>query len=82
MIVLEDNLTFKDIQNNIEAIKTKYQGILSLFCCKNLKKDNETIHNIKLEIFNYKGILYWQRERLWEAMNGDFDINEFKMIGG
>lgn len=80
MIGLDVNWNFKDVQNNVETIKTQFEGILSSFLWNKLKERGMALHRMKQEIFEYKNILYWQRERLWEVMNGDFDINKFKEL--
>lgn len=80
MIELNPNWKFKDVQDNVEAIKTQYEGILSSFLCYEIKERGVALHKIKQEIFGYGNIQYWQRERLWEVLNGDFDIEEFRRL--
>ena len=82
MLELRVDWKFKDIQENIRALKSQYDRDLMPFLCIELKKKQEFTHEIKERIFNYENIQYWQRERLWETLNGDMDIEEFINLGG
>ena len=77
---LQENWKFKDIKENIEALVTEFEGLLSSFSYFELKKRGVLLHRLKEQVFNYKNILYWQRERLWEVLNGDFEIDDFKKL--
>lgn len=77
---LEENWKFKDVKDNIEALVTEYEGLLSPFSYFELKKRGILLHKLKEQVFNYNNIQYWQRERLWETLNGDFDIEDFKKL--
>ena len=80
MLDLGTNWKFSDIQDNIEAIKTEYKGVLSSFLCYETKEKLIALHNMKRQVFDYCNILYWQRERLWEVMNDDFSVEEFRRL--
>ena len=77
---LQENWKFKDIKENIEALVTEFEGLLSPFSYFELKKRGYILHQIKEQVFNYANIQYWQRERLWETLNGDFEIEDFKKL--
>ena len=70
------DLTFKQLIYQIEAIKTQYKRVLSLFSCgfeiKNkvnyIRKTKETIYSLKIE--------KWQSDRLWDYMNDDMTYND------
>ena len=70
---LQENWKFKDVKENIEALVTEFEGLLSPFSYFELYK-------LKEQVFNCNNIQYWQRERLWETLNGDFDIEDFKKL--
>lgn len=74
---LQENWKFKDIKDNIEALVTEFEGLLSPFLYFELKKRGTLLHKLKEQVFNYNNIQYWQRERLWETLNGDFEIDDF-----
>jgi hypothetical protein len=38
------------------------------------------MHELKAEVFNFDNILYWQRERLWEVLNNDLEIEKFRRL--
>lgn len=80
MFELGSNWKFKDVQDNIEALKSQYDGVLVLFSWFQTKQKTKIIHDTKVQIFNYENIQYWQRERLWEVLNGDFSIEEFRRL--
>ena len=80
MIDLCESWKFSDIQDNVEAIKSQYEGVLSSFLVYEIKERGIALHKMKRQIFDYENILYWQRERLWEVLNGDFTIEEFRRL--
>lgn len=77
---LQENWKFKDVKDNIEALVSEFEGLLSSFLYFEIKKRGYVLHNMKTQVFSYSNILYWQRERLWETLNGDFDIEDFKKL--
>lgn len=77
---LDENWTFKDIKNNIEALKNQYTGLLASFSYFEKKQRNIIIQKSKANIMNFRKIQIWQRERLWEVLNDDFSIEEFKKL--
>jgi len=83
MFELNVNWKFRDVQDNIEALISQYEGDLMPFLCSfQIKQKNARVHEIKVKVFSYTNIQYWQREKLWETLNGDCDIETFKSIGG
>ena len=80
MLNLSVSWKFSDIQDNIEAIKSQYEGVLLSFLSYQLKERGVALRSMKREVFNYENIQYWQRERLWEVLNGDFEIEEFRRL--
>lgn len=74
---LQENWKFKDVKENIEALVSEFEGLLSPFLYFEAKERRNMLHNMKQQVFNYANILYWQRERLWETLNGDFEIDDF-----
>ena len=78
---LQENWKFKDVKKNIEALVSEFEGLLSPFLYFETKERRNMLHNMKQQVFNYANILYWQRERLWETLNGDYEIIKFKNIG-
>ena len=80
MIDLGVDWKFKDVQDNVETIKTQFEGVLSSFLCFQQKERGIALRTMKHQIFEYENILYWQRERLWEVINGDFGIEEFRRL--
>lgn len=79
-VKLDENWTFKDIKNNIEALKNQYVGLLASFSYFEKKQRNMVIQRSKANIMNFRKIQIWQRERLWEVLNDDFSIEEFKKL--
>jgi hypothetical protein len=77
---LQDNWKFKDVKENIEALVNQFEGLLSPFLYFQGKERRALLHNMKVQVFGFDNILYWQREKLWEVLNGDFDIDDFKRL--
>jgi hypothetical protein len=77
---LKENWKFIDVKNNVEALMIQFKGLLSPFLYVEIKKRIKIFSNLKKQVFNYNNILYWQREKLWEVLNGDFSVEEFKKI--
>ncbi len=80
MILLNPDWKFKNIQENISAIKTQYDGILLPFLYFQVKSKTRVIHEIRQEVFTFNNIQYWQRERLWEVLNNDLEIERFRRL--
>lgn len=80
MILLNPDWKFKNIQENISAIKTQYDGILLPFLYFQAKSKTRVIHEIRQEVFTFNNIQYWQRERLWEVLNNDLEIEKFRSL--
>lgn len=80
MILLNPDWKFKNIQENISAIKTQYDGLLLPFLWNKTKEKTQLIHKLKVEVFAFDNILYWQRERLWEVLNNDLEIEKFRRL--
>ena len=80
MIELNPSWKFNDVQDNIETIKSQYEGVLLSFLSYQLKERGNALRTMKREVFDYENIQYWQRERLWEVLNGDFEIEEFRRL--
>ena len=77
---LRENWKFRDVKDNIEALVNQFEGLLSPFLYFELKKRVKVLKQTKKQVFDYTNILYWQREKLWEVLNGDFSIEEFKNL--
>lgn len=77
---LKENWKFRDVKDNIKALVFEFEGLLSPFSYFELKKRHILLHELKKQVFNYTNIQYWQRERLWETLNGDFEIDDFKKL--
>ena len=74
---LQENWKFKDVKENIEALVSEFEGLLSSFLYFQSKEKLNTLRELKTQVFSYKNIQYWQREKLWETLNGDFGIDDF-----
>ena len=77
---ISSDWNFKYIQNNIEAIKSEYEGILLSFFWNEIKEKYKFTHETRNKVFSLNKIQYWQRERLWEVMNGDLEIEKFRRL--
>lgn len=71
---------FKDVKENIEALKAHYLGVLTSFSYFEKRERLLFIKESKKLIMSLNNILDWQKDRTWEAINDDFDIEEFKRL--
>ena len=68
-----ENITFKQFVENCEELKEQYNGLLTpFFNARMIKCWKTMIHSLKL--------LNWQKDRIWEVLNGDFDVDELKKM--
>lgn len=66
-------ITFRQFVENSEALKSQYQEILSpFFNAKMIKCWKTMIYSLK--------ILEWQKDKIWEVLNGDFEIEELNKL--
>ena len=56
MILLEPDWKFKDIKDNIEAVKENYEGLLLPFLWNQVKEKTNKIHEARIEIFTFNNI--------------------------
>ena len=66
-------LTFKEILENAEALKTRYQGFLSpFFDSQKIIKWRDYIYSLPID--------EWKSDRIWEYLNDDIPYEKFKKI--
>lgn len=66
-------LTFKEILQNAEALKTRYQGFLSpFFNVKRIIEWRDYVYSLPIE--------EWKSDRIWEYLNDDITLEKFKRI--
>lgn len=80
MLDLREDWKFKDVKENVEALVVQFEDILSPFLCFQSEERLKVMRRIRKQVFEYENILYWQRERLWEVLNGYFEVEKFKSI--
>lgn len=68
--MIDTSWNFNEAINNIKAVKDKYIGLLSSFSIYEIKEKRIAICNIRKQIYKLN-ILEWQKDKLWEFMNGD-----------
>lgn len=66
-------LTFKEILQNAEALKTRYQGFLSpFFNAEKIVEWRDYVYSLPIE--------EWKSDRIWEYLNDDIPLDKFKRI--
>lgn len=66
-------LTFKEILQNAEALKTRYQGFLSpFFNVERIVEWRDYVYSLPIE--------EWKSDRIWEYLNDDIPLDKFKRI--
>lgn len=77
---LRSNWKFSDVKDNIESLKSQFDEILDSFSYFNKKQMLIALRSLKFQVFSYTNISLWQRERLWETLNNDFEIFKFQAL--
>ena len=77
---LRSNWKFSDVKDNIESLKSQFDEILDSFSYFNKKQMLIALRSLKSQVFSYTNISLWQRERLWETLNNDFEIFKFQAL--
>lgn len=67
------NITFRQFVQNCEALKLQYEELLTPFF------DVQVIRCWKTMIYSLQ-IEEWRRDRLWEFLNDDYDIEELEKL--
>ena len=75
----DENWTFEEIVNNIEAIKSQVREIIASFSCNQLSKKIEFKNNLREEIYSLKFDV-WKREKVLECIYDYFEIDKLKKI--
>ena len=66
-------LTFEEILQNAEALKTRYQGFLSpFFNVEKIVKWRDYVYSLPID--------EWKSDRIWEYLNDDITLDKFKRI--
>lgn len=66
---INPNWTFKDIVNEIKALKLEYEGVLASFSCYEIKDKIKFKRNLR-NSFYALGFDEWKKDKLWNYMNG------------
>lgn len=67
------NITFKEIVKNCEELKLRYtESLTPFFNIKKIRLWKSAIYSLKME--------EWKKDRIWEYLNGDIDIEVLKKL--
>lgn len=76
---IDSSWTFKDFVDNIEAVKTRTEGIIASFSSSEIKKQICFKRQLRNEIYSLK-FEEWKKDRIIECIYGYFDIKELKKM--
>lgn len=76
---IDKNISFKNLVNNLEALRSEYYGSLCLFKCYQIKERSKYRKEIR-DLFFSLNIEYWQKERIWDYMNYYEEIDVLQNI--
>ena len=79
-LVIDTKTSFRDIKEQIEALKAQYMGILASFSYFDKRDRLLFIKQTKDKILGLENVLNWQKEKIWETINNDFTIEEFMKL--
>lgn len=78
-MVVNIDLTYKEFIKNIEALKTNYNVFVASFFIFEAKQKLSFIKCFKRQIYQLK-FEKWKKDRIWEYLNGDIDIEVLKKL--
>ena len=78
-IYIDPDSTFRDIVDNIEAIKSQVGDIIASFSSFEIKKQLQFQRELRKQIYALKFEL-WKRERILETIYDDFPVYKLKRI--
>ena len=76
-VYIDPNSTFKEIVDNIEAIKSHVRDTIASFSSFDIKKQLQFQRELRKQIYVLNFEL-WKRERILEAIYDDFPIYKLK----
>ena len=76
---IDSSWNFKDFVDNIEAVKTRTEGIIASFSCFEIKKQISFKRQLRNKIYSFK-FEEWKKDRLIECIYNYFDIEELKAM--
>lgn len=76
---IDSSWTFKDFVDNIEAVKTRTEGIIASFSCFEIKRQIKFKRQLRDKIYSLN-FETWKKERILECVYDYFDIKELKKI--
>lgn len=76
---IDSSWTFKDFVDNIEAVKTRTEGIIASFSCFEIKRQINFKRQLRNKIYSFK-FEEWKKDRLIECIYNYFDIEELKAM--
>lgn len=71
---INPNWTFKDVVNNLKALRLKYEGVLASFSCYEIKDKINFKRNLR-NSFYALDFEEWKKDKIWDYMNG-FEVYE------
>lgn len=78
-IFFDENCSFKEIVNEIEAIKSQIEGLFAFFSYFNIKEENKFKYNLKRQIYSLK-FEEWRKDKIIEYIYGDVDLETLKKL--
>jgi len=74
-LFIDYSWNYKETIVHLQALKSQYEEILASFSLWELKERNDFIRHARSQIYSLS-ILEWQKDRIWNCLNGNDDINK------
>lgn len=71
---------FGEAVEHIRALKREYYRVLASFSIYEIKEEVKYKHDLRSRIYELD-IFEWQKDKLWEFMNGDVSYSVLLMLG-
>lgn len=66
---INQNWTFKEVVDNLESLRTDYEGILATFSYFDIKEKNKFLLKTRNKFYSLN-LQKWEKDKIWEYMNG------------
>lgn len=66
---INQNWTFKEVVDNLESLKTDYEGILATFSYFDLHEEVKFRKKTRNKVYSLN-LQNWEKDKIWNYMNG------------
>lgn len=72
---IDPNWTYRQVIYHIRALKSQYEGALTLFSSFEPRLRTNFIYSVRNKFYDLN-LIEWQIDNLWRYMNNDMEFND------